>query len=69
MPGVAIPCTNRQKISCCRLFDVAASTVATVSAHAEPTMTRRRPRRSASRPMNGAVIATATVGAVMVRPT
>ncbi len=36
---------------------------------AEPTITRRRPRVSASRPMNGAESATATVGAVTVNPT
>ena len=32
------------------------------------TITRRKPEASASRPMNGAKIATATVGAVMVSP-
>jgi len=52
-----------------RVEDVAASAVATVSVHTEMTMTRRSPSRSASRPLNGAVSATATVGAVIVRPT
>jgi hypothetical protein len=42
--------------------------VASVSVHTDSTITRRSPRRSASRPMNGAKIATATVGAVMVSP-
>ena len=69
IPGVARPCTKRHAISWCRLDEVAASTVVTVNTHADPTMTRRRPKRSATRPMIGAAIATAIVGAVTVRPT
>ena len=69
MPGVATPCTKRQKISWASVVDVAASAVATVSAMADVTIMRRRPKRSASRPITGAVSATATVGAVIVRLT
>ena len=43
-------------------------TLRTKSVHAERMITLRKPRRSARRPMNGAKSATATVGAVMVRP-
>jgi hypothetical protein len=68
MPGVATPWTNRQAISWASDCDVAASAVASVSVHADATMVRRRPTRSANRPMNGAKIATATVGAVIVSP-
>jgi hypothetical protein len=66
---VTRPCTNRQRTSCWRLVDVAASAVAIAIANADPTITRRKPRRSASRPMPGAARATATVGAVMVKLT
>ena len=68
IPGVAIPWTKRQKISWWRFCEVEASAVATVSVQADRTITRLKPSRSASRPMNGAKIATATVGAVMVSP-
>jgi len=52
-----------------RLVEVAASAVAAVSRNADPTMTRLRPMRSASRPTIGAAKATAMVVAVMVRLT
>ena len=68
IPGVATPWRKRQTINCGRVDAVAASAVVTASVHAERMITRRKPRRSARRPMNGAKIATATVGAVMVRP-
>src|SRR5437762_3179827 len=62
MPGVATPCTKRQKISCSSVRDVPASAVPTVSIQTEPTMVRRRPMRSAKRPMKGANIATPILG-------
>jgi hypothetical protein len=69
MPGVDTPCMNRQKISIPSVREVAARPVVTVNAIADATMVRRRPKRSASRPTIGAVMATATVGAVIVRLT
>src|SRR5438034_2246098 len=68
-PGVTTPCNSRQNTSCASVVDAAAPAVVTVSSDADPTMTRRRPMVSASRPTNGAATATATVGAVTVRPT
>src|SRR5581483_2452694 len=68
-PGVTTPCANRHAISCASVVDVAASSVAAARRNADPTMTRRRPTVSASRPTSGAKIATPTVGAVTVRPT
>src|SRR5580765_387815 len=68
-PGVASPCTNRQPMNCGKLDDVAANAVATVTTNADPTITRFRPMRSASRPTIGAAIATPIVDAVTVRLT
>src|SRR5438552_9773230 len=68
-PGVTTPCNSRQNTSCASVVDAAAPAVVNVSSDADPTMTRRRPIVSASRPTKGAAIATATVGAVTVRPT
>ena len=68
IPGVATPWTKRHAITWGSVVEVAASAVASVNIQAEPTITRRRPSRSASRPTIGAKIATATVGAVIVRP-
>src|SRR5580765_498920 len=68
-PGVKRPCTKRQAINCERVVDVAERPVTSASATAEPTITRLRPIRSATRPMTGAPRATATVDAVTVRLT
>jgi len=68
-PGVTTPCAKRQAISCGRFAAVAASIVAAASEKADPTITTRSPKRSASRPTKGAASATATVGAVTVRLT
>src|ERR1019366_4997711 len=67
IPGVNTPCRNRQKSSCPKLVDVAASSVGTASRNAAGTMTRLRPKRSATTPAKGAAIATASVEADTTR--
>jgi len=64
-----MPSTNRQAMNCQSEPAVADNAVAAASRNDDPTMTRRRPIVSASRPTKGANRATATVGAVTVRPT
>src|SRR5208337_4039134 len=68
-PGTNNPCMNRQKISSCRLREVATSIVGTVSAYREGTMTFLRPMDSAIIPTNGAAMATARMVALTVRLT
>ena len=67
IPGVNTPCRNRQKSSCPKLVAVAASSVGTASRNAAGTITRLRPKRSATTPAKGAAIATASVEAVTTR--
>jgi hypothetical protein len=69
MPGVARPCTKRQKIRTWRPDEVADIRVAMPMRAAEATMTRLRPRRSAIWPTKGAARATAAVAAVTVSTT
>ena len=66
-PGTKSPCMKRQKIRACRLCDVAASSVGTVSAYSEGTMTFFRPIDSASSPTTGAIKATARMVELTVR--
>ena len=65
--GSSSPCTNRQKISSLRLPDSGSITPGTSSSTMAATMTRLRPSRSEIAPLNGAVAATASVLAVMIR--
>ena len=67
IPGVNTPCRNRQKSSCPKLVAVAASSVGAASRNAAGTITRLRPKRSATTPARGAAIATARVEAVTTR--
>ena len=67
IPGVNTPCQNRQKMSCPSLAEVAARKVGRASRKAAGTITRLRPRRSASTPAKGAARATAMVDAVTTR--
>ena len=67
MPGVKTPCRNRQNRSCPKFTAVAASSVGTASRNAAGTITRLRPKRSATTPASGAAIATASVEAVTTR--
>src|SRR5215472_16464548 len=67
MPGVNTPCRKRQKRSCPKLPAVAASRVGTASRNAAGTITRFRPKQSATKPAKGAVRATASVDAVTTR--
>jgi hypothetical protein len=65
--GSSRPWTKRQKIT---WFSVGASAVMAagmMSSAMAMTMTRRRPSTSDSAPVNGAVTATASVPAVMIR--
>src|ERR1017187_1221155 len=69
MPGVKTPCQKRQTSICDRLPEAAAPAVGTESKRAESTITRLRPRRSATTPAKGAARATAAVEAVSTRLT
>ncbi len=68
-PGTKSPCAKRQKISACKLVEVAASAVGIASKNNEGTMTFLRPRRSAIMPMMGAVRAVAKIVALTVKLT
>ncbi len=68
-PGTNSPCMKRQKMSCRRFWEVAASSVGTVSANRDGTITFLRPMDSASRPTKGAASATAKMVALTVRLT
>ncbi len=65
--GSSRPWTKRQKISSWRLPDSGSITPGTSSSTMAATMTRLRPSTSAIAPVNGAVAATASVLAVMIR--
>src|ERR1035438_3065090 len=67
IPGVNIPCRKRQNRSCPKLVAVAPSSVGTASRNAAGTITRLRPKRSATTPAKGAAKATASVEAVTTR--
>ncbi len=67
MPGTKSPWAKRQAISCERPEEVAARQVAAASPKMADTITRLRPVRSASSPIQGAARATAVVTALTVR--
>ncbi len=67
IPGVKTPCRKRQNSSCPKLVAVAARSVGTASRKAAGTITRLRPKRSATMPAKGAASATASVDAVTTR--
>ncbi len=60
------PCTARQKIICESEVDSAIISVGTASTNSAATITRFRPSTSATAPVKGAVIATASVLTVMM---
>src|ERR1700674_3033906 len=64
--GSTSPCTARQKMSADRLLAMATIKVGTTSTNIAATITRFRPRTSATAPVNGAVKATARVLTVMM---
>src|SRR5690242_14001975 len=69
MPGVITPCINLHSRSCAKVTAVAASSVGTASRNAEGTMTRLRPKRSATKPAQGAESSTPNVDAETIQLT
>lgn len=67
IPGVKTPCRKRQNSSCPKLVAVAVSSVGTARRNAAGTITRLRPKRSATEPANGAENATASVDIVTTK--
>jgi hypothetical protein len=65
--GIIRPWMNRQTTSACRFGANATSTLGTSRASMATMITRRRPSTSAIAPVNGAVMAIASVVAVMTR--
>ena len=65
--GSSSPCMKRQKISWLRLGASAVMVAGISSSAMAATITRFRPSTSDSAPVNGAVAATASVPAVMIR--
>ena len=65
--GSSRPCTKRQKISWLSVGASAVMVAGMSSSAIAATITRLRPSTSDSAPVNGAVAATASVPAVMIR--